>query len=359
MRIVYGLCGEGRGHCARFLAIAPLLDAEFLVFAGGDAYEFLDKQKNSAKAGIKAHFIEVPPLKFQYRNGKRDFLHTAVVFASTILKLKAHWFYTNQTIAEVEQAVADFNPDFIVNDDEPFLFHIKRLPPLVQFNRFGKIADCHPAPYRGSSSYALEKFINISIYRMLMHAPDYVITSSFYESEPLEKYKHKVTAVGPILRQNVLNQTVTDQGHVVVYATNPYVYTDALMEMIRDLPRKVYVYGSKETGISNNIEYCRLHSDKFVKHISSCAYAISTPGNMLLSEIRYLKKKILLLYTDSFEQRENIIWASSMGFAQQLNYKKPPSAAEVERTARSLKVPEGTKDNTKQVVEKILEICKR
>jgi len=356
MKIVYGLCGEGRGHCANFLAIAPLFDAEFLVFAGGDAYDFLHVQNISSMAGINARFLDVPPFKFRYKNGRRDIFQTVATNASTILKLKANKYLPYGTLAEVEKEVTKFAPDFIISDDEPFLNHIKRSVPLVIFDRFGKVAFCKPAPHKEDFSYKFDKLLNVYIFKMLINDPDHVITSSFYEADALDEFEHSVTSVGPVLRRVVLDQAVSDQGHVVLYATHPYVYTESFMEMIRELPRKVYVYGSNNSGVCGNIEYFDLNVENFVKHVSSCSYVISTPGNMLISEVLYLKKRIMLLYTDSFEQRENIIWASHMGFAKRLDYRNPPPAEEVEKSIYSLKEPESSKDYTVKVVEKILEI---
>lgn len=358
MKVAYGIMGEGRGHAARLLTIGPKLGAELLIFAGGDAYKFL-QSIDLTVFGEEVEVVEIPTFGFRYQGSKISFLKTPLANLPKLLDLKLHKIaflkagIVARNTQRIEDKINSFNPSLILSDGEPYVGHIRRKVPLISFDRFAKIAFCEPSVPM-TRNHKFKRWVNISTYKQLLANPDYIITSSFYDAVPQKKMEQKVSSFGPIFRKEVLDEKSEEGNHVVVYATNPYIYTEAFFKTLHNIDRKVFCYGSGQEGQSVNITFCSLGPTHFAEHIRTCAYVISTPGNMLLSELRYLKKRVLLVKTDSLEQRENILYAAKLGFGSQISFEKVFSHWEVESQVKKLRPSDSVSDNADRIVEKIL-----
>lgn len=362
MKVAYGIMGEGRGHAARLLTIGPKLNAELLIFAGGDAYKFL-KSIDLGIFGGPVEVVEIPTFGFRYQGSKISLLATSLASLPKLLDLKLHKVpflklgIIAQNTKKIEERINDFGPSIIVSDGEPYTSHIRRKVPLLSFDRFAKMAFCKSS-VATTKNHKFKKWVSINTYKQLLANPDYIITSSFYDAVPKKGMEQKMLSLGPIFRKEVLDETPVEGDHVVVYATNPYIYTDAFFKTLNNIDRKVFCYGSGREGQLGNIVFCSLAPTDFAEHIRTCAYVISTPGNMLLSELRYLQKRVLLVKTDSLEQRENILYAAKMGFGSQISFEKVFSQEEVENQVSQLKPSEPVADHADEVVNKILSFAR-
>lgn len=358
MKVAYGIMGEGRGHAARLLTIGPKLNADLLIFAGGDAYKYLSSI-DLLVFGNNVEIIKIPSFGFRYKGSKISFLRTFLANFPKILDIKLHKlpFLKGGIIARntqmIEERINDFNPSLIISDGEPFVSHVKRKVPLISFDRFAKIAFCESS-VATTLSHRYRRFLSIRIHKQLLANPDYLIASSFYDAVPKKKMQKKLSSFGPVIRKEVLEEKSEEGDHVVVYATNPYIFTEAFYKTLHNLDRIVYCYGIRRESQSGNIIFCTTQPARFAEHIRTCAYVISTPGNMLLSELRYLKKRILLVKTDSLEQDENILYASKLGFGSKISFKKPLSKEIVENQVAKLRPSDLVLDHSDEIARKIL-----
>ncbi len=362
MKIAYGIMGEGRGHAARLLTIGPRLQAELLIFAGGDAYDFLTRIDLSGFVQ-KVEIVKIPTFGFRYSGAKISFFKTLIANIPKYFDIKLHntlfkkWGLFEKNTQFVEDRINLFQPNLIISDGEPYISHIKRKVQFISLDRFAKIAFCESS-ISSPISYRIKKALEVWTYKQLLAKPAYIITTSFYEVAPKKKMEKLMFAVGPIFREEVVAAKPSQGNHVVVYATNAYVYTKPFFKTLQNLSRKIYCYGSSQKGIRGNIEFCEFDTNQFTEHLTSCAYVISTAGNMLLSELRYLKKRALLFKTASLEQQENILYASKIGFARQIEFTRALSEKEVEKHLLYLHASDSTKDNSDLIVEKILSFLK-
>lgn len=358
MKVAYGIMGEGRGHAARLLTIGPKLNAQLLIFAGGDAYKFLTGIDLTV-FGNQVEIVQIPTFGYRYQGSRISVLRTALANLPKLLDLKLHKlpFLKAGIIAKNTQKVQDrinhFNPSLIISDGEPYVNHIKRKVPLISFDRFAKMVFCESSVAM-NFSHKFKRSLSIGTYKQLLASPDYLITSSFYDAAPLKEMKGKLSSFGPIFRREILNEKPLEEDHVVVYATNPYIYTDTFFKTLHNLDRKIYCYGSAREGELENITFCALEPTQFADHIRTCCYVISTPGNMLLSELRYLKKRVLLVKTDSLEQRENILYAAKMGFGSQISFENVLSKSLVEEQVAKLVPSDTVHDSADEIANKIL-----
>lgn len=322
MKIAYAIMGEGRGHVSRFLTLAPFLDAEILVLAGGDAYDFL---KNSLVNSLDFEIKRIPTFSFSYKNGKAEILKSAVKTVSHIKDFKSYSLMGNNALGwspnteEVAKTIEQFQPDVIISDSESYTQHIITEVPVVSIDRFSKIAFCEsPIPLGLMDN--MDHFINKLSYRFLLKANDRVFASSFYDAPVRAKYIDKVNSYGPMIRALVKSATPSEGDHIVVYATNPGLYSDEFFLKLEKQPRKVKIYGFQNQKHSyKNLTFESLHEERFVEDIATAAYVISSPGNMLLSELGYMGKKMLALNTAPFEQRFNAIIAEQLGIARRID----------------------------------------
>ena len=356
MKIAYSVMGEGRGHVARLISIAPLLDAELMIFAGGDAYKFL---RSYSLLEDQYKLVGIPTIKYTYGDGQIKFLRTVknnlkhiLDFKSYILLGYLYGFRNHSTTKLIEQKVNDFKPDLIVSDSEFFIQHIRRDVPLVSFDRYGKIAFCESS-VNSSSLHQFQREVNNFSYRSMMGNVDNIITTSFYDAKPKKQYAEIVNSLGPIIRKEMHGVTPIEGDHVVVYATHKYIYTDRFLAELKKLKRKVYVYGSSLTGTSGNLEFCAIDPEAFIDHISTSAYIISTPGNMLLSEMGYLGKRMILLWTNPLEQRESALYGQKLGIGKIVD-PESVTAQEIETKIGELNNSPRLKDCSREVANAII-----
>jgi len=354
MRIAYAIMGEGRGHVTRLAAVLPHFNAESIIFAGGDAHRFLVENPLPA---CKYELVEVPTLKFAYGNGRIRVFTSFRRNLQHVFDFKSHTLHhanlgRHSVTRLMEEKVQKFQPDIIVSDSEPFIQHIHRDVPLILFDRFAKIAFCEKGvnvPFPDN----LMRQVNISFYRFMMGRPDHVIATSFYAAPTLEKYKGWVDSVGPILKPSVLTVAPSNGDHVVVYATHHYIYTPQFIDRLKALKREVRVYGAGRTGSDGLIQFLNIEPGRFIEDVASSAFVITTPGNVLLSELNHLRKKAVLLWTKSVEQQENVLYAQKICLASIIRDVNRWNAQELEKEVFSLPPSEKLEDSTLQVVSLI------
>lgn len=352
-RIAYAVMGEGRGHVMRLITILPHLQAEALIFAGGDAYRFLI---DHPIPGCSYQLVEIPTLKYAYGEGRirlftsfRRNLRLVLDFKMHALPVTKANFSDHPVTKLIEDKVSAFRPDIIVSDSEFFIQHIRREVPLVLFDRFAKIAFCK-RKVEVPLTAQINRKLNILGYKYMMGHPDQVIATSFYDSPPKKKYEGWVHAVGPILKPEVMQATASDGDHVVVYATHKYILTNEFQLKLKNIDREVRIYGAGRTGVDGNLVFLKIEPERFVQDLAASAYVITTPGNVLLSEINYFQKKAVMFWTKTVEQQENALYAQKIQLGYILKDLQSWEPKQLEEEVGKLEPSEIMKDSTMEVV---------
>lgn len=359
MRIIYSITGEGRGHASRLLTLLPHLDAEFLILAGDDSYDYLTKNMRNGQA-LEHKILPVPTLKYAYNTARINQLRTLAYNIPKVFDFKTHGLNMmlgqpfSTATARVQKLVDDFKPDLIISDGDQFVNHVRRNAPLIAIDRYSKIAFCR-FDIEAPRSYRWVRGVNAFTYRAMLGNPDYVIATSFYDAQPLTKYEKQVYSTGPIFRKAVLDAQPEEGEHVLVYATNPYIYTDVFLKALEGLERQVIVYGNRTEGSRGNVVFKHLDPVDFIEDVRTCNYCISTPGNMLLGELGYFQKRALLFETDSLEQQENILFASREGWAKGIDA-CAVSSEEIATSVEALTRPTGFRDHKQEILDRVNEL---
>ena len=309
MRIAYGVFGYGRGHATRAASVLPELSArhEVRIFAGGDAFSQLSPEYP---------VVRIPTLGYAYgRHGQTSAILTARMNLWHIIEL----IFRGPEYQAVRDAVADFQPDVIISDAEPWTHRVARdlRVPRIGFDHFGVMVYCRPPiPLKDR----IRSRRDVLVYRWLMGRPERIIVSSFYHAPPRWP---SVRVIGPLLRDAVLDATPTRGEHLLVYFNKgEYQFTPHVERAMQEIDLPVLIYGTERRGTFGKLDFRPPSNVPFVEHMSSCRAIISTAGNQLVGEAVHLGKPMLVMPECCVEQRLNAAALERMGFGRQVPHSR-------------------------------------
>lgn len=299
-RILYGIHGTGHGHAMRGLTIARALPQhEFLFVANDDAVSVLEPEFNVAR---------LPNLGTVFKNYKVDLPATIKKAVPILLHSKT---YENEALRLIEK----FQPDVCMTDLEYFVPRAAKKAglPCLTLDHQHIITCCrHHLP----PDMLWDAFLQGLTPRWLFRPTDANLVISFYAPPVLPRYNAIVAP--PILRDKVIRQHVSDQGHILVYQSNS---TDkVLIDFLRSATgRTAYVYGyGQKTGREGNVVFMRKSEDEFLSLLAGCAYVIQGGSHTLMSEALYLGKPVLSIpLLAMVEQRFNAFYLEKLGYGRQ------------------------------------------
>ncbi|MBK9126554.1 MAG: hypothetical protein IPM13_01995 [Phycisphaerales bacterium] len=308
MRIAYGIFGYGRGHATRAAAVLPELCRRHAVrlFAGGDAYDQLSPEYPVSR---------IPTIGYRYtRRGAISGWLTARENAWSVLDM----LLRGPQFRQVCEAVADFAPDLVISDAEPWMHRAARRLgiPRIGFDHFGVMVYCKPHIPFGDR---IRSRRDVLVYRWLMGKPDRIIVSSFYHAKPRWP---RVRVVGPLLRDEVLAAEPSRGQHLLVYFNKgAYQYAPHIERALQASGLPCRVYGTPRQGADGLIAYRPMSNVPFVEDMASCRAIISTAGNQLVGEAVHLGKPMLVMPEQCVEQRLNAASLERRGFGRAVRWR--------------------------------------
>ncbi len=301
--IFYSVMGEGRGHAARAGAVAERLRHRhrIVIHASYDALAFLRQLFEDVE---NVEVREIPGLKFHYVRGRMNLTRTIAAGLHFKVELKRH-------VRAMAEAIQRDQPALAITDFEPILSRAARLAgcPLLSLDHqhFLIAYDLSSLPWK-LRTYAAQMRPAI---RMIVHGQQRTVVSAFYAPPLLPRYEH-VVQVGPMLRP-LVQQTQPRVGeHILCYlrsGTKP-----AVVDLLREIPRPVRVYGMGERPAAGNLRFLAVHQERFVADLASATAVIAAAGNQLLGEAMYFGKPFLALpEAKHYEQCINAHFLQSLG----------------------------------------------
>ena len=302
-QIVYALCGTGRGHTSRAVAVADTLRARghTVTFAcGGPGADRL-RRRGEAVA-------EVPTLRQVLRRNR------VRLWESARVNLPLTW-RSPEIIGAAAETLRDVGADLVIGDHEPFVPRAARRlgVPVVALNHQQILTETRCAvPAR----HLLSAWATTAGIRFLAPTrPEAVVVPTFF-SPPL-RWRRRAHLVPPILRDDVLASRASPGDHLLVYV-NEGDGLGALLERLGALDVVVEAYGLPlGVGAPPNV---RLHAPDrpaFLGHLASARAVVATAGFTLLSEAIHLGKPVLALPNRGFfEQRVNALYLDRLGLGE-------------------------------------------
>lgn len=300
MRIAWGVMGYGRGHAMRTLSVLPEIvkEHEVTVFTAGDAYEVLAPHYPT---------VRIPMIGYRYNaRGKHSFAKTVGHNFGRVSDL----MFGRHGMSEVERQFRERDIDAVISDSEAWTHRIAQRMnlPRISFDHVGILAYCKP---HFPPDLWLTGMRDAVGYRTLMGVPERILISSFYKADPAYP---GVKIVGPMLRDAVLKAKPSDGDYLMCYFNKgQHQYLPHVDKALRSLEMPVVVYGTAYEGQSDNIDFRRPCNDRFVADLAACRALMSTAGNQTIGEAMHLRKPILAVPENAFEQRLNAYLIERMG----------------------------------------------
>jgi uncharacterized protein (TIGR00661 family) len=304
-KIVFSLCGEGRGHATRILTLVEQLDREhdILVFTSADAFAFLSRRLAADHPRVRVE--EMPGIVFQYHGGRLDVMKS--IAAGLDYQARQLGPLVDRLLGELEAfgaelAVVDFEPALpraagragipvVSVDHQHFLlaYDLDALPWPLQWNAW---------------------FMSHAVWLYVAEAADTVVSAFF--RPPLRRGWEHVVQVGPLLRREILDAVPRDEGFVVSYLRRhtPFSAIEALADC--GLPVRVYGLGHREPV--GSVTFHAIDERRFVEDLAACRAVVSAAGNQLIGEGLHLGKPMLVLPEKAHaEQLMNSHFLAAMG----------------------------------------------
>jgi len=306
-KIFYSMAGEGRGHAVRVLTLVEHLrhEHELVLFAPGDAYEFLVKVYGDDRIE-NVRLVRVSGVKFRYTGGKLD------LFKSTAGAIKFAYRQLPSLVDELRRRIDAEQPDLAISDFEPTLPRAARstgLPWMSIDHQHVLLAyELSSLPfllrrYAWWMSWSIRWYYGWSGYTP--------VASSFYTPALKPGFEH-VRQVGPMLRAEIVSTTPRTGDFLL-----SYLRSNTPPEVIESLARcgwPVHVYGLGERPAMGRISFHAINEHRFVDDLASCAGLFSAAGNQLLGEALYFGKPVFAIPEGMHhEQQINAHFLKQMG----------------------------------------------
>lgn len=303
LKIAYGVMGYGRGHATRTAAVLPTLMAEHdvRVFAGNDAYDALAPYFPTTK---------IPCIGYRYdQSGKLSTPHTIIGNYSIVKDaLFKGDFYQRFT-----QQLLDWGVDVIITDSEIWTTRVAKdlNIPLISFDHVGIINHCLP-PFPAGQWF--RGHLDRLGYQWLLPKADRTLITSFYSALPRSP---DIEVVGPIIRDEVRQLKPKSGDYLLAYFNKgEHQFLPHVEQALAGLNMPVVIYGVGERQNQGLLTYKPLSKTQFAEDLANCRALLSTCGNQTMGECLYLKKPVLVMPEDCFEQKLNAFMVERMGIGR-------------------------------------------
>lgn len=312
MRFLFIVQGEGRGHMTQAMSLAELLRKnghEVTRVIVGRSYR--RQIPDFFKEGIQARMDHVDSPNFVTdRENKSVRLFRSIWHA--ILRLGTY----HRSVRQMHEMVKEDQPDLIVNffDFIGGLYNFLKRPDA----RFVCVAHQYLS---GHSSFEFpegnwfdKKAMKLGNWLTALKA-DQRLALAFRElpDEP------GIEVVPPLLRKEVTERSVSDQGHFLIYMLNDG-YSEAIDQFHSLHPEVIlHCFWDKKDApqlmkVDDSLTYHQLDGDLFLDLMASCRGFLTTAGFESVCEAMYYGKPVMMMPVDGhYEQKCNALDAELVG----------------------------------------------
>lgn len=299
MNILIGVCGFGNGHSARQASVLKSLLARghrvaLLVFDNSERY-------------FQRHFPDIP--RFVVRVPVIHVNASGIDFGKNAAEPLNRFDDGHAINFKAMQAVLDTfggPPDLVIADYElvaaQFAYAVD--VPLITVDQHSKYAGFQFPLINGYS-----RLEDRSRLGMFFPTAEARYAASFFTVDYPPDPRFAVTLIPPILREEVLQATLTLQQHTVVYLSYLSVNLDVrhtpdfVLNTLEAFPEQTFtIYGLSGQDRAN-LTFKAFSTTGFIADIASAKAVITTAGHNLLSELMYLGKPVYTLPAASFDQQ--------------------------------------------------------
>jgi uncharacterized protein (TIGR00661 family) len=283
-KILYSLCGDGRGHATRVRTIVEVLrqNNDIVIYAPWDAYDLLAPVYEGTEVDVR----RIPCLHLLYNS--RQKIH----YWKTIWQGLSYLYQAPSLIRKLQEEIEREQPDLIITDYEPLLPRaVERYDvPHISLNHQHFLVACDlsslPTYLRHHTILMRE------VVKRYTRNQDETIISSFY-FPPLKPGYEYCTQIGVLLRPEIIQAQIETKDHIVVYMRR--YATPSVMAALRECGCEVRIYGLGALPSSGTLKFFDVDPYRFIEDLSTSRALVCTAGNQLVGEAFYLEKPVLAL----------------------------------------------------------------
>lgn len=355
MKIIYGVCGEGRGHATRSRPIIEHLkkNHEVTVFAGAKAIPHLE-----------THFAikKITSMRMIFTQDK---VNTPLTVAFNILSLPGYIYSITKILANIIQN----KPDIIITDFEPWTAWaaiICRIPILSI-----QLPGHYPPPqlFRPNTSIpsTVPKNKNKDYWNFFklwlvtsftIPRANKIIIPSFFKIPITD---NKTQFVEPIIREEIKTKKSKKNEHILVYQS-PGTDNKTIKTLKQIQSQQFIVYGFPKEGIEGNLTFKKTNENEFFEDLATAKGIITNAGISLLTEAVYLGKPVLSVPIKG--QSEQIVNAhyiqqqKNCQTTEELTTEAATKFIQTTNNAKKTKIQNWNNLESYQIIEKtIKELC--
>jgi uncharacterized protein (TIGR00661 family) len=274
MKIFYAIQGTGNGHISRAEQLYPYLQKH------GEVDFFL--------SGSNAQLQTPLPIKYKSNGISLHYKNTGGMDYGKISKSLGFNIYKEAKALPIE------NYDVIINDFE-FITSLACTLKKKKSIQFG-----HQASFQSKLTPRASNFNPLGNWVL-----NKFVKSTDYLGLHFESYDKNI--YNPIIKDEIINATPVDNGHITVYLPqysvsilNPYFFAQSKFSF------EVFTKEVKQVTKYNNITLLPIDNASFTQSLISCHGIITAGGFETPAEAMYLKKKLLSIpILNHFEQECN------------------------------------------------------
>ncbi|MBN1861218.1 MAG: hypothetical protein JW840_07135 [Candidatus Thermoplasmatota archaeon] len=297
MKILYGVCGEGRGHASRSKILIHFLEQkghQIRIVAGGKAYALL--------SGEFDNVLQIESPKGFYRANQVRILYTIL---HTLYQTAAH---TPRSFLRIRSLIKEFQPDILITDAEPISHFAARFSRIKRISIDNPSAILYRKYQKRVRDYPAWLFLFFALKISVFGADKYII----YDFFDKQSNNPRVLFVKPLIQPGIRSQAPYVGSHVFVYQTSSSFTT--LFNSLRKLNEPFIIYGFNKEETDGNLVFKRFNENEFYHDISTSKAVLVNGGFTVISEALYLKKPIFSLpIRHQFEQVFNARCVERMG----------------------------------------------
>ncbi|GIX00762.1 MAG: hypothetical protein KatS3mg111_4094 [Pirellulaceae bacterium] len=294
-RIVYGVAGEGSGHSSRAREMASFLQR------GGHEIRLVSYARGYENLKDDFPVTEIEGLSISTKENRVQAFHTMV---DNLKKLPAG----SRALSRLRELFHTFQPQVVISDFEPmtaYLAEYYQLPLISLDNQHRLRYVEFDTPWELETERAMTR----NLVRLMVPWPSVSLVTALVPGRPTNR---RTFVYPPIVRDEVRQQSIAWEEHVLVYATQGF---PSLLDLLQQFPRQTfYVYGYDRDDKDRNLHFFRSSRHGFLRHLASARGVIATAGFTLISESLYLGKPYLACpMAGQFEQELNAYQLQQIG----------------------------------------------
>ncbi|MFZ9027746.1 MAG: glycosyltransferase family protein [Crocinitomicaceae bacterium] len=314
MKYFFIVQGEGRGHMTQAISLSQILKEnchEIVHVAVGKSPQRKIPEFFKNKIGAPVTELESPTFVTDKQHKSVKPFRTIVY---SLLKSKNY----RQSIDKINRLVDETKPDVIINFYD-FLgglynyFYRPRAKFIVLAHQY---LLNHPE-FTFPQGRKLDRVSLMMANRITRLGADKILALSFqpFDDQP----KKKMTIVPPLIRKEVTQLQVIDQGHLLVYMVNPG-YGEEVERFHETHPSiPLHCFWDKkdepeELKKDEHLTFHQLNDKKFIEKMAGCRGYVTTAGFESVCEAMYLGKPTLMIPVEGhYEQSCNAVDGQKAG----------------------------------------------